>query len=124
MIQTAMFQPPPDDDRRREMQAEAREARAKGMAKALSRKGVEAWKEKCYQAIKLCALNMAEFTTDDVWAQIGPPPEKRISGPIMTACARRGWIENTGRVVASREKVCHARPKAVWRSLILSSASL
>jgi len=39
-------------------------------------------------------------------------------GAVMRAAARRGLIVKTDRVVNSRRAECHARPVAVWRSLV------
>lgn len=55
-----------------------------------------------------------EFTTDDVHCDVDTH-ENRAWGAVVRRAARAGFIVNTGRTRQSSSRVCHARPKTVWR---------
>lgn len=66
-------------------------------------------------------LGLGEFTTADVWAELGPgfPVTKGIAGR-MTSAANAGLIVNAGRtVIAPREATGpnHGQRLTVWRAL-------
>lgn len=65
-------------------------------------------------------LSGSEFTTADVWAELGPdfPITKGIASK-MTAAARAGIIRNTGRVIFNdhpRHAHAHGQRLAVWQA--------
>lgn len=60
-----------------------------------------------------------EFTTDDVWTQLGDRAqavtEPRAMGVAMRAAAKAGLIVATPNYRPSHRPACHARPVRVWR---------
>jgi hypothetical protein len=79
------------------------------------------WMVAAQAAVAVLAMTHDEFTTDDMWAalrEVDGTHEPRAMGAVMRAAARRGLIVKTDRVVNSRRAECHARPVAIWRSLL------
>lgn len=77
------------------------------------------FKELAFDAVKEVAQKMREFTTDDVQAACGVDfEEPRVWGAIMMRAARDGLIKRTERTRQSVSRVCHAREKRIWESLI------
>jgi hypothetical protein len=79
------------------------------------------WLAAAATAVGMLAMFYPEFTTDDVWeclVEVEATHEPRALGPVMMKAARRGLIRKTDRVQNSRRPQCHARPVAVWSSLI------
>jgi hypothetical protein len=106
--------------------AAAEAAKAAGMARAERSAAPEWWNFMLEAALAVARLN-EYLTTDHVedWRRShgGPTtPERRALGPLMRTAARRGYFEKTGRVERSGMRVCHARDKAVWRSLVYQGA--
>jgi hypothetical protein len=61
------------------------------------------------------------FTTDDVWDAFGQypgPGERRVMGALIRGFALKGVIVKTGETEKSLMPACHARDKALWKSLI------
>jgi hypothetical protein len=54
------------------------------------------------------------FTTDDVWARVGKPPEPRAMGAAMTRARAMGICKPTDSWQQSARPECHARPVRVW----------
>lgn len=80
------------------------------------------WRNAAAAAVTMVALARDEFTTDDVWdalREVDDAREPRALGAIMRQAQRQGLCVKTDRVVNSRRVECHARPVAVWRSLIV-----
>lgn len=82
------------------------------------------WKKAATMAIRSLAVELDEFTTDDVWEwlysmAIEAPHEPRALGAMMLQASRDGLISPTDRVRKSARPVCHANPKRVWRSNIV-----
>jgi len=79
------------------------------------------WKDRALAAVRDCAANLAEFTTDDVWRALGDVGggddtlEPRAIGPVMRQAQQQGICEPTDRYQNSASVVCHARPKRIWR---------
>lgn len=70
-------------------------------------------------AIEQAAKAHQEFTTDDVEPLcMLSPEEPRSWGAAMMRAAKSGIIERTDRTRQSKSRVCHAREKRLWRSLI------
>ena len=86
----------------------------------------ENWKEAAATAVENVAKRMPEFIPDDVWAELTnmgwteKPPEGRALGPVMMSAARRGVIQNSGRVRRTTQARSHAAPVTVWLSRIVS----
>jgi hypothetical protein len=99
------------------------EARDEGRDRAL-RGASDMDKALFYEAILTTAQRMSELTTDDV-CRLMPEdtPWGTWTGGLMTAAAKAGVIQKTDRVRKSVMVSCHARPKAIWRSLIFGNAS-
>lgn len=106
------------DPRKERDPRKSREGRDAGMQAAVDGATPE-WKHAARAAVRRVAAEMAEFTTDDVWATDLPMPrEPRALGPIMNSLAKEGLIEITDRTRTTVRAVAHAGPKRVWRSLI------
>lgn len=74
-------------------------------------------------AIKVCAMHLQTFTTDDVWLRLDALGgsdrfEARVLGPMMNVGAKLGWMEATKQWTESARVACHHRPVRVWRSLL------
>lgn len=70
-------------------------------------------------AIIAAATYHAELTTDDVEKHCNmTPDEPRAWGAAMMRAAKDGIIERTERTRQSKNRVCHAREKRIWRSRI------
>jgi len=81
------------------------------------------WKTAALNAVRWLAANRVEFTSDDVWRLLphqsaATTHEPRALGAVMRKAARDGLVRKTDRVVNSTRVECHARPVAVWQSLI------
>jgi hypothetical protein len=75
------------------------------------------WKDIAYRFIHLTALELQEFTQDDVWDRGLPATrENRALGPVFLRAARRRVCVKTDRVLPSARS--HGSGKPVWRSLI------
>lgn len=83
------------------------------------------WKTLALDAVKELCRTQAEFTTDDLPADIrNGVPEPRALGPLMLHAAAAGWCEKTDRVRASKMEKNHNRPKAVWKSLVFNQENM
>lgn len=77
------------------------------------------WKDKAMEAIRRVALRQETLISDDVWVYLGEMPrEPRAIGPLMLAGAAKGYIVKTDQMREAHRVVNHARPQAVWRSLV------
>jgi len=87
----------------------------------------EAWKVAAKLSVEAVAKRKPEFTTDAVWWWLEHhypdymPHEPRAMGPIMRWAVTTGVVAATDRTTRSTRVACHARPVAIWRSLIVSS---
>lgn len=80
------------------------------------------WIHEAVIAIEICSSSLRDgFTTDDVWRYMIDTGinhdglDHRAMGAAMNQARKMGLIEPTGRVRASIQKSCHARPKMIWR---------
>lgn len=74
------------------------------------------WKARAWAALATVCGRGQEFTTDEVWVEIGDyPMERRALGPIMRAAADQGWIVNTGRRRNSARPEHHSYPCTIWQ---------
>lgn len=78
-----------------------------------------AWLDEARQVVRRLAETHREFTTDDVWRSLPSTREPRALGAVMRWAATERIAENTHQTVPSTRPECHARPVAVWRSLLL-----
>lgn len=77
------------------------------------------WKSEAEKAVRQTAVEMDEFTTDDVWVRIPgefKTHEHRAMGAVIRKAKRDGHIESTGQWRCSSHRTCHGRPKKVWRT--------
>lgn len=78
------------------------------------------WRERALDVLEACALTMATFTTDALWARLdgdGPTTrDRRALGPVIREAVDRGWITATGSYERTERTVAHRNPKRVWRS--------
>ena len=93
-----------------------------GMAAAEAGASQE-WKDYAMGTILALARKNREFTADEVWAGlahlgIDGPQEPRAMGPMMRNAAKLGMITKTGYSRVSQQGTNHARPVAIWKSLI------
>ncbi len=84
------------------------------------------WIDEAIEAIRRVAQNCPEFTSDDVWDELGgcDTHEGRAMGPVMRKAAGMGICERTERTRNSSRPVCHNRPQRVWRSLLIEEFKL
>lgn len=61
----------------------------------------EEWHAAAADALEYAALNMSEFTVDDVEEMCGRPPAGSAWQGALIRAVRRGWIEKTDRTVQS-----------------------
>jgi hypothetical protein len=75
--------------------------------------------EAALSAVEAVARQQECFTSDAV-LDVCPITfaEPRAWGAVMKMAERRGWIEATPDFRQSPKRVCHARPKRVWKSLL------
>ncbi len=83
----------------------------------------DAWKREAMAATRAVAEQMAEFTTDPVWAvleerKVPAPHEPRAMGAIMKGAVDDGLCKRTERHKNSVRPGCHRRPMRVYESLI------
>lgn len=72
------------------------------------------WKTRADAAILKTGLELATFTSDDVWnTGLDEGHDPRALGPRMNTAARRGLIEKTGSFIASERR--HMTPIVEWR---------
>lgn len=79
------------------------------------------WKDVALFAVRVVAEALPEFTTDVVVSVMPDGVEvhdNRAWGPVMRRAARLGYIRKTDRVSTTRRPSNHARPLAVWESLL------
>ena len=85
------------------------------------------WMVAAQTAVAFLAMTCDEFTTDEMWEalrEVDATHEPRAMGAVMRAAARRGLVVKTDRVRNSVRPECHARPVAVWRSLVQRTGDL
>lgn len=82
------------------------------------------WKEKHEEIVRIICKELGfggEFTTDliDEYMERFAPNvkthERRAQGPAMARYARMGLIRSTDKYLESDQKICHARPKRIWK---------
>jgi|GEM_PF-966937 len=76
------------------------------------------WMDLAYNAIRIAAESLEDFTSDDVMDFIPEEydtHERRALGPVMLKAARNGLIVKTGMVRNSKRRSLHASPRQVWR---------
>lgn len=77
------------------------------------------WKRIAADAVRKCALEMPEFSTNEVWEKINKTGvtthTNRALGAIMQAAARSGMIRKVGHVGS---RLAHASPVILWQSNI------
>jgi hypothetical protein len=82
----------------------------------------EVWKETALECVKLTALRLGEFTSDDVAEELVRYPvwtsTTRALGPVMLKAAKLGYCRITNRVRNSRRDELHNQRLSVWVSLI------
>lgn len=98
-----------------------RDAKEVGISRAWAGTDDE-WKLAAMDAARELCRTRAEFTTDDLPAEIrNGVREPRALGALMTNARRAGLCEVTERMRVSTSDVCHRRRKAVWKSLKFGS---
>lgn len=78
------------------------------------------WLAMACECVRAIVQRQAEFTTDEVWDELGragwpEPVEPRAMGAVMRMMSEEGLIARTDRVQPSTRPECHRRPVAVWR---------
>lgn len=97
----------------------AKEAKREAIAR-VDRNMDPDWAAHAEAAIRSICSRMTEFTTDDVWEEMGGadlPHERRAMGAAMVRAARAGLIAATDRTRPSARPICHRNPKRVWAVL-------
>ena len=81
------------------------------------------WKTAALEAVRLAALHLPKFTTNQVWPMIDKDThDGRAMGAIMQRAAKQGYIVATNIWLPSDSVTNHARPQRVWRSQIWTGA--
>lgn len=75
-----------------------------------------AWKNAAQAVLERLAGTGEPFTSDDIWAAIGHPPEPRALGALIRTAAQAGRIHRVGWRISTRP-ACHCRPVAMWRGI-------
>ena len=100
---------------------EGEEGKQEGMNRAENNASSE-FREAAEASVYQYALHNPEVTVNDMWDGLQAlgvgTKENRASGPVMTRCAKRGWIEKTDRVGRTNRASRHSGDVAIWRSLI------
>lgn len=78
------------------------------------------WCEEALEAVVSVALRQEEFTTDDVWELVGPPPNPRNMGNVMRKATKLGHAEAMDQVVRGKDTRRGVMIR-VWRSLIFQA---
>jgi hypothetical protein len=80
------------------------------------------WIDAALDSVRRVCLKHAEFTTDDVWAELvlwcdtWQPPEPRAMGAVMRAACQLGLCTRSDRTRNSNKVSCHRRPLRIWIS--------
>lgn len=75
------------------------------------------WCEEALEAVYTIASQNEEFTTDDVWTLVGPPPQPRNMGNVMRKAQREGYCSTTDRTTPSADKR-RGDKLMIWKSEI------
>lgn len=80
------------------------------------------WKQIAHDSVQRCAVEMPEFSTNDVWDKINATGvttrTNRALGAVMQAAAKDGVIKRVGYTPSNR---AHNSPISLWQSLIYRS---
>jgi hypothetical protein len=80
------------------------------------------WRREAERALVYCAMELDEFTADDVWAKLTESPrEPRALGAVMRYAYKMDIIEPTETWKITARVSSHARPLRVWKSLLRSA---
>lgn len=83
-----------------------------------------AWLRAATGVVERLALELDEFTTDEVWERLDHPPrEGRQLGALMLRSQRAGLIAATDAHRPSRRPNVNRRPIRIWRSLVHPGAN-
>ena len=98
------------------------EARKQDGMQRVEKHAATEWQEAAEQAVYHYAKNNPEVTVNDLWAGVETlglaTKENRASGPVMTRCAKRGWIEKTDRISTTTRASRNKGTVTIWKSLI------
>lgn len=115
-----LFRQPPAIDPVRS--AQNRDA---GMTKAAAH-AAPGFKDEAILAIERTARKLREFTSDDVWVELGEHTgthDKRALGPFMLVAARRGIVTRSPKFITSGQTQNNGRPVRVWESKVYAQAA-
>jgi len=111
----------PDDDQPDMFDLPGGKADRDDAIEAVGEAADEEWKGEAERALLRVCLKLAEFTVDEVWAEMAPgyeTHEHRAMGNIMQAGRKAGWCEPTEATQACKRRKRHAGKVTVWRSLL------
>lgn len=95
--------------------------KADGMSRAWDAANSD-WKAAATAIVQHLAETQAEFTADQVWAELDDlgftTREHRAMGAVMRAAAVDGLIVKTDRVTPTSRPCANRRPVAIWQSLL------
>jgi len=105
--------------------AAAQSGKESGMAQVEQNANPE-FKDAAIEAIRQAALHNQEVSINDIWPALDAlgitTHENRAAGPVMTQCARNGWIVKTDRTIRSIRSTRHKGDVRVWHSLLYQNA--
>lgn len=103
--------------------AEGKRRRDRGLAKAESNPALERFAELARRAWDTAISRNEYVTSDHLWAvmdlaDVEVPKRAMVIGAIIRASAARREVVATGQFVKTSRAAGHARPVAVWKSMV------
>jgi hypothetical protein len=92
----------------------------RGYLRSVEENASDQWNAHALAAVRSAAMRHDELTVDDVWPFITEEVhDSRALGPVMLRASKAGIIDRVrGAFRTSDRPETHARPLALWRSLI------
>ena len=73
------------------------------------------WAQKAERLLFLLAVSGYDFSAEDIYEEIGPPPHPNLMGAVFLRASKAKKIVPTGRVVRAERDARHASMLRVWR---------
>jgi hypothetical protein len=122
-VMPQVIPPPPKPGKNLTIFDQVERAKQQGIETAYQYANLD-WKNIASKAVTKCAMELPEFSTNEVWEEINKTGvtthTNRALGAIMQAAARSGMIKKVGYVGS---KLAHASPVTLWQSNIYKPKS-
>lgn len=79
------------------------------------------WREHALELVRQLAVERETFTVEHLRPLVGPTPDFRALGAVLTAASKRHWIRAGAWVQGGRER--HGRPIREWISYLYEEAA-